>query len=90
MQDILNISASGGDAQGLFPVVETTRMTARTYYKQSRLEHYRTLCEAAVAENFSSAAAKLGLSRSTVWQQIKTLERERTRHYFSAVAATCN
>jgi DNA-binding transcriptional LysR family regulator len=45
-------------------------------YKDIQLPQLRSFCVAADEGNFSSAAAILGLSPSTVWQQVRALERE--------------
>lgn len=49
---------------------------ARRYYKEIRYEHFRALCAVALHGTYAAAATALGLSRSTVWQQLETLERE--------------
>jgi len=45
-------------------------------YKEIQLAQLRSFCLAATEESFTSAAKALGLSASTVWQQIRALERE--------------
>ncbi len=49
---------------------------ARRYYKEVRYEHFRTFCTIARQGTYSGAGTALGLSRSTVWQQVESLERE--------------
>ena len=45
-------------------------------YKEIQLAQLRGFCLAATEGNFTSAAKALGLSASTVWQQVRSLERE--------------
>src|ERR1700758_4750955 len=45
-------------------------------YKEIQLSQLRSFCLAATEGNFTSAARALGLSASTVWQQVRALERE--------------
>ena len=45
-------------------------------YKEIQLAQLRSICVAAVERNFTAAAKALGLSASTVWQQVRALERE--------------
>jgi LysR family cyn operon transcriptional activator len=45
-------------------------------YKEIQLAQLRGFCLAASEGNFTSAAKALGLSASTVWQQVRALERE--------------
>jgi DNA-binding transcriptional LysR family regulator len=47
-------------------------------YKEIQLAQLRSFCVAAVERNFTAAAKALGLSASTVWQQVRALERELT------------
>jgi DNA-binding transcriptional LysR family regulator len=46
------------------------------YYKDIRYEHFRTFCELVRQASFAATGTVLGLSRTTVWQQLETLERE--------------
>ena len=46
------------------------------YYKGIQLPQLRSFCLAAGAGNFTAAARALGLSVATVWQQVRSLERE--------------
>jgi len=49
---------------------------ARTYrYKDMQLAQLRSFCLAARERNFTTAARQLGLSASTVWEQLRALER---------------
>lgn len=49
---------------------------ARTYrYKAMQLAQLRSFCVAARERNFTVAARQLGLSASTVWEQLRALER---------------
>lgn len=49
---------------------------ARTYrYKDMQLAQLRSFCIAARERNFTVAARQLGLSASTVWEQLRALER---------------
>jgi DNA-binding transcriptional LysR family regulator len=51
-----------------------------TRYKELQLPQLRGFCLAATEGSFSAAARALGLSASTVWQQVRALERQlRTR-----------
>jgi LysR family cyn operon transcriptional activator len=52
------------------------RETTSHRYKEIQLAQLRSFCLAATERNFTSAAKALGLSASTVWQQIRALERE--------------
>jgi DNA-binding transcriptional LysR family regulator len=45
-------------------------------YKEIQLAQLRSFCLAASERNFTAAARELGLSASTVWQQVRALERE--------------
>ena len=45
-------------------------------YKEIQLAQLRSFCLAATEGNFTSAAKALGLATSTVWQQVRALERE--------------
>src|SRR5262245_33655419 len=45
-------------------------------YKELQLPQLRSFCLAATEGNFTSAAKALGLSPSTVWQQVRALERQ--------------
>jgi DNA-binding transcriptional LysR family regulator len=45
-------------------------------YKEIQLAQLRSFCLAATEGNFTVAAKTLGLSASTVWQQVRALERE--------------
>jgi DNA-binding transcriptional LysR family regulator len=45
-------------------------------YKELQLPQLRSFCLAATEGSFTSAARALGLSTSTVWQQIRALERQ--------------
>jgi DNA-binding transcriptional LysR family regulator len=50
---------------------------ARDYrYKDIQLPQLRSFCVAAVQGNFSTAAQTLGLSVSTVWEQVRALEQK--------------
>ena len=51
-----------------------TRMAASTRYKQLELAQLRSFTVAALEGNFSAAARQLGLSVTTVWQQVRALE----------------
>jgi DNA-binding transcriptional LysR family regulator len=45
-------------------------------YKEIQLAQLRSFCLAATEGNFTATARALGLSTSTVWQQVRALERE--------------
>lgn len=47
---------------------------SRRYYKTIRSEHYRTFGEVARLGSFAAAGTALELDRTTVWQQIESLE----------------
>jgi DNA-binding transcriptional LysR family regulator len=51
-------------------------MSQSQRYKEIQLAQLRSFCVAAREGNFTSAARALGLSASTVWQQVRALERE--------------
>lgn len=51
-------------------------MRRTAYYKEIQLPQLRTFCLVATRANFTTAARTLGLSKSTVWQQVRALERE--------------
>jgi DNA-binding transcriptional LysR family regulator len=51
-------------------------MTESHRYKEIQLPQLRGFCQAATEGNFTAAAKALGLSASTVWQQVRALERE--------------
>jgi DNA-binding transcriptional LysR family regulator len=51
-------------------------MTHNHRYKEIQLAQLRSFCLAATEGNFTAAARALGLSASTVWQQVRALERE--------------
>src|SRR5947209_6689560 len=44
-------------------------------YKGLQLAQLRSFCLAATQGNFTTAAQALGLSKATVWQQVRALER---------------
>jgi DNA-binding transcriptional LysR family regulator len=46
------------------------------YYKGIQLPQLRGFCSVAVNGSFTAAARALGLSKPTVWQQVRALERE--------------
>jgi DNA-binding transcriptional LysR family regulator len=46
------------------------------YYKGIQLPQLRSFCAVAVQGSFTAAARQLGLSKPTVWQQVRALERE--------------
>lgn len=48
----------------------------RYYFKELRLQQFRGLVALARWQTFSAAAAALGLTRASVWQQIRALEQE--------------
>jgi LysR family cyn operon transcriptional activator len=49
-------------------------MKRKLGYKDIELRQLRTFCLAATQKNFTAAAAALGLSLSTVWEQVRALE----------------
>jgi DNA-binding transcriptional LysR family regulator len=51
-------------------------MTTSPRYKELQLPQLRSFCLAASEGNFTSAARALGLAASTVWQQVRALERQ--------------
>jgi DNA-binding transcriptional LysR family regulator len=51
-------------------------MSQNHRYKEIQLAQLRSFCLAATEGNFTRAARALGLSASTVWQQVRALERE--------------
>lgn len=50
-------------------------MTLGKRYKEMELAQLRSYCVAALQGNFTAAARRLGLSVTTVWQQVRALER---------------
>ena len=56
-------------------------------YKEIQLAQLRSFCLAATDGNFTSAAKALGLSASTVWQQVRALERDLKTERGSATGA---
>jgi DNA-binding transcriptional LysR family regulator len=50
--------------------------TGPRYFKQVRFQQLRSFCEAVREQGFAGAAARLGISRPAVWQQVRALERE--------------
>ena len=50
----------------------------RFYFKELRLQQFRGLVALARWQTFSAAATALGLTRASVWQQIRALEQELT------------
>lgn len=51
-------------------------MNKRRYFKELRLQQFRALMEVARKGTFTAAAEALGLSRTSVWQQIRSLEED--------------
>src|SRR5947209_3359307 len=51
-------------------------MSQNQRYKEIQLSQLRSFCLAATEGNFTAAAQALGLSPSTVWQQVRALERQ--------------
>ncbi|MBL8798926.1 MAG: LysR family transcriptional regulator [Planctomycetia bacterium] len=51
-------------------------MRKTLYYKGIQLPQLRSFCTVAAQGSFSAAAKVLGLSKPTVWQQVRALERE--------------
>ncbi|OAI48143.1 hypothetical protein AYO44_07740 [Planctomycetaceae bacterium SCGC AG-212-F19] len=51
-------------------------MRKAQYYKGIQLPQLRGFCSVAVHGSFTAAARALGLSKPTVWQQVRALERE--------------
>src|SRR4051812_20348604 len=49
-------------------------MNQRRYFKELRLQQFRALMEVSRKGTFTAAAQALGLSRTSVWQQIRSLE----------------
>jgi len=49
-------------------------VTKRRYFKELRLQQFRALMEIFRQGTFTAAALALGLSRTSVWQQIRSLE----------------
>jgi DNA-binding transcriptional LysR family regulator len=50
--------------------------TGRHYFKELRLQQFRSLVALSNLHTFSAAAAALDLTRSSVWQQVRALEQE--------------
>ena len=48
----------------------------RHYFKELRLQQFRSFCEVARRLSFSGVATALGISRPAVWHQIRALEQE--------------
>jgi DNA-binding transcriptional LysR family regulator len=51
---------------------------SRYYFKELRLQQFRGLVALARWQTFSAAASALGLTRASVWQQVRALEQELT------------
>ena len=49
-------------------------LSKRRYFKELRLQQFRALTEVSRKGTFTAAAQALGLSRTSVWQQIRSLE----------------
>src|SRR5919198_1392685 len=49
--------------------------SSRHAYKEIRLQQLRSFCELARLGSMTAAAASLGLSQPTVWEQVHALER---------------
>lgn len=49
-------------------------MNQRHYYKELRMQQFRSLVQTARHGSFTAAARELNLSRTSVWQQIRALE----------------
>lgn len=49
---------------------------SRHYFKELRLQQFRSLVALAQWQTFSAAAAALKLTRASVWQQVRSLEQE--------------
>ncbi len=49
---------------------------SRHYFKELRLQQFRGLLALAHWQTFAAAASSLGLTRASVWQQVRSLERE--------------
>lgn len=52
--------------------------TSRHYFKELRLQQFRSLVALARWQTFTAAAAALKLTRASVWQQVRGLEKEMT------------
>ncbi len=52
--------------------------SSRYYFKELRLQQFRGLVALARWQTFSAAANALGLTRASVWQQVRALEQELT------------
>lgn len=50
--------------------------SSRYYFKEMRLQQFRGLVALAHWQTFSAAASALGLTRASVWQQVRALEQE--------------
>ena len=50
--------------------------SVRYYYKEIRLQQFRSLVALARWQTFTAAAAALKLTRASVWQQLRSLEQE--------------
>jgi LysR family carnitine catabolism transcriptional activator len=50
--------------------------TDRHYFKELRLQQFRALVSVARSGSFSVAARELGLTKASVWQQVRALEEE--------------
>ena len=53
-----------------------THAPDRCYFKELRLQQYRALVHLARSDGFAGASATLGISRSSIWRQVRALERE--------------
>ena len=50
--------------------------THRHYFKELRLQQFRSLVALARLQTFSAAAGALKITRASVWQQVRALEQE--------------
>jgi DNA-binding transcriptional LysR family regulator len=62
------------DVKSIF--ISVVGMKRHHRYKEIQLPQLRGFCLAATEGNFTSAARALGLSASTVWEQVRALERQ--------------
>src|SRR5262245_47312669 len=71
-----SLATSEAGLESVKPSSEQHRMARNDSYKELELRQLRSFSLAATEGNFSTAAQALGLSVTTVWEQVRALERK--------------